>query len=577
MEMSHINYVREIAGSIGFESIQANDDDLCAALNAPLTHFLWVAKNGSDADGTGSISQPFLTIEYANNYAINLLNPTVDWDEAVVIRVAPGKYEEQITSSHRRIFIRGDSGDFENWPKPVILYNTGADAAHYPIGCKEYLNLSDIQVEVDSGGVFGELVNRGLFSLCVFGGGAFIEQTTPVDLATYYNYCSFHGGKGFDLTGSIDATRFIALRRCDLWGTDTLFGSSGTGEKAVKFDKSKLGTDSTTISGGWSIQCYSTEKYDDLSRLIIDTDGFVEFFSSIITVGIHFVSDTALDKRIVSCLFARTPTGEGDVTGDVDVEFIEYTGNHQCNGVDGEVMTTDKLKQLAGGQNYYRNIHEALKSCNQDSIINLNDDVTITVPIVLPTTHRVQIDGQKKWKLTTSHATTLCTIGNDQHLSFMNMKTIEGGKNLIVAGNSADLTLINCGQYTAACNVNVQIGAGNISSFIYIVKTSIVGTSAPSVYVYGTGIWFVLDRSFLKGASGHPAIQYTADADDRSRFKNSTMVHGSGGVNRAIIGNAAHSVRIRMYGCGMNATFDTNDFVNGITNASNVVDVDIDY
>ena len=538
---------------------------------------IYVSKDGNDETGNGSLGNPFLTINHANNYAITLLNPVVDWNESIIIKVSPGVYEEQITDSHRRIYIVGEGKDFENWPKPVILYNTGADAVHYPIGCKEYLNLSDMQVKVDSGGVFGELVNRGLFSLCVFDGGAFIEQTTPVNLTTYYNYCAFWGGKGFDLTGSIDAERFIALRRCDIYATDTLFGSDGTGKKTIKFDKSMVGTDSTTISGNWSIVCYSTEKYDTNSRLIIDTDGAVEIFSSLITGGIHFKSDTLLTKKVVSCLFKDTPTGEGDIIGDVDVEFIEYTGNHQCNGVDGEVMTVNKLKQIAGGQNYYRNIHEALKSCNQDSIINLNDDVTITEPIVLPTTHSVQIDGQKKWKLTTTHATTLCTIGNDQHLSFVNMKTIEGGKNITVAGNSADLTMINCGQYTVACHINIQIGTGNISSFVYLVKTSIIGTSAPPVLINGLGIWFMLDRSYLKGASGHPAIQYTVDADDRSRMKNSTMVHGNGSSNRAIIGDSANDVAIMVYGCAMNATFATADFTNGIVNASNVVDVEIDF
>ena len=536
-----------------------------------------VSKNGSD-NNDGSTGFPFLTINAANNYAITLLTPVVDWNEAVVIKVGPGVFTEQITHSHRRIFIVGSGKDYENWPKPTILYNTGADAAHYPIACKEFLNLAEMQIMVDSGGVFGELINRGLFSSCIFDGGAFIEQTTPVDLTTYYNTCAFTGGKGFDLSGTVNATRFIALRNCDAFGTDTLFGSSGTGTKTVKFDKAMMGTDSTTISGNWSLLFYNSEKYDTVGRLIIDTDGFIDIFSSIITVGIHFLSDTAMTKKVVSCLFNNTPVGEGDITGDIPVEFIEYSGNHQYNGIDGEVITVSKIKNVGGGQNKYRNIHEALQgSVLTDTIINLEGDIEVSEPLVINSGIDVQIDGNKKWKLTSTHATTLATLGAGQQLSFVNMKQILGGKTITVNGNGATLSLVSCGRYTQPNYVNIVVAAGDISSLVYIIKTSLIGTAAPVILISDIDPWLIIDRSFLKGAAAEPAIEWTVDADSRFRAKYSTMIHGSGSTNSPLLNSAVGDATISIYNCAMNASFPTNKFTNNIGNPNNTVDPQIDY
>jgi len=574
MDIIHVNpyHITDI------KDLKINGENV-TSISENTNNIIYVSKDGNDETGNGSFGNPFFTINHANDYAITLLNSIVDWNESIIIKVNPGKYEEQIVNSHRRIYIVGDGKDFENWPKPVILYNTGADAAHYPIGCKEYLNLSEIQIEVDSGGVFCELVNRGLFSNCVFEGGAFIEQTTPVDLTTYYNFCLFEGGKGFDLSGTVDADRFIALRKCDFMSTDAKFGSSGTGEKTIKFDKSMMGTDSTTISGNWSLLFYSSEKYDTTGRLIIDTDGEIDIFASIITYGIHFISDTLLDKKVVNCLFKDTPTGEGDITGDIPVEFIQYSGNHQHNGIDGEVITVSKIKNVGGGQNNYRNIYEALKgSLLQDTIINLEGDVEVSEPLIINQNIDIQIDGNKKWVLNSTHATTLCELGEDQQLSFVNMKSITGGKKLIMNGDNAKLSLVSCGRYTEPNYINIEITAGNTNSFIYLVKTCVIGTSAPAIKDSDVDVEIMMDRSCLMGGLNNAAILYTVAAHDITKIKNSTIMHGGGTATEAIDNTSGTKIdSISVYGTAFNAAIPTAKFANSIVNASNVVDSGIDF
>lgn len=531
-------------------------------------HTLYVSPSFSDDPA----SMQFSTIESANNYAITLLNPVVDWNESIVIKVAPGLYEEQITNSHRRIFIVGDGKDFENWPKSVILYNTGADAKHYPIGCKEYLNLSDMQVMVDSGGVYGELVNRGLFSLCVFDGGAFIEQTTPVSLTTYYNFCYFGGGKGFDLSGTINNSRFIALRRCDLSGTDALFGSSGTGTKTIKFDKSMTGTDSTTISGNWSLLCYNTEKADTNSRLIIDTDGFVNIVSSVITVGIHFKSDTLLEKKMVSCMFKDTPSGESDISADVTITDVIYSGNNQQNGICGCIQIRNPEKHIGTGRNdRYFDLQSAIDSIptGSDATVRIWENLTNLPEIVLtnPNTN-IKIKGQKAYSL--SFVGDIVEVGPDRILGFNDMVNLSGGK-IELNGANSEIGFESC-QYIEAY-LKLTLG-----DFAIIYKSSFFGsTGKAAVYIDNLATIDVIGYSRVQGSVGNPAVLFSVEADSKFKAKFSTFIHGDKGANAPLVYLGANKVDIAVYSCGLNAVWNADDFTNTIGSANNTVDPNITF
>lgn len=549
------------------------------------TNIIHVAKNGDDSVANGTSFKPYKTINAANNYAIANLPA---WPNRVLIKVSPGLYAgEHLANAHYRIHIVGGSLNFDARERDVIIANTGVDAASYPLGTNKQLNLNGITVATMDAiydnyvpGVFGTLMGMSQFSNCVFKGGYFVEQEEidAGDLFMNFDRCVF-AGDAFKLADVVrNHRRFIALRNCDIFGGDMTFESTGTGDKTVKIEKSMLGNDSTYIAGDWSLLFYNSEKYDDIGRLIIDTDGFIDIFSSIITVGIHFLSDTAMVKKVVSCLFNNTPVGEGDITGDIPVEFIEYSGNHQYNGIDGEVITVSKIKNVGGGQNKYRNIHEALQgSVLTDTIINLEGDIEVSEPLVINSGIDVQIDGNKKWKLTSTHATTLATLGAGQQLSFVNMKQILGGKTITVNGNGATLSLVSCGRYTQPNYVNIVVAAGDISSLVYIIKTSLIGTAAPVILISDIDPWLIIDRSFLKGAAAEPAIEWTVDADSRFRAKYSTMIHGSGSTNSPLLNSAVGDATISIYNCAMNASFPTNKFTNNIGNPNNTVDPQIDY
>lgn len=520
----------------------------------------------------------FNTIGAAITYALTLLNPVVDWDEACVIKVAPGRYTEHITTSHRRIYIVSYSHDFEGWTHDVIICNTGADADHYPldIGADTGLNLIGVSLEVDAGGVFGRINNKLTCSICRFNNGYFVENLTDDKyMSMYFNNCYLYGDI-FKLEGVTASNRFIALRNCSITGGSLLFSSGdGTSNKRFKVENCRMSS-SMHVAGDWTLMSMWTEMWD--GKWTFDTNNKVDIFSSIIYNGIHFYSDPLGEKRIINTLFKGTPAGEGDVTSDVPIEFIEYTGNHQCNGIDGEVLTVSKIKNVGGGANRYRNIHEALKgSVLTDTIINLEGDVDISLPLVINPNINVQIDGNKKWSINTTHATTLTELGNHQHLSFVNVKQLTGGKKAILSGTDASLSLVSCGRYTEPNYVNIEMNSGDISSFVYLIKTTVIGTAAPPVKVSDTNTWLIVDRSFIKGAAGHPAIEWTVDADSRCRIKYSTILHGDGGTNSPLLGVSTNDVTFSMYNCSMNANFPPADFTNNIGSANNTVDANIDY
>ena len=165
----------------------------------------------------------------------------------------------------------------------------------------------------------------------------------------------------------------------------------------IKFDNCFI-LAKINIKGNWNTNLLWSEMSDP-AKITFDTDGFINLYSTVIDGGIHFYSDTPLSKKCVSCLFQNTPTGEGDMTADESIEFIEYSGNHQHNGIDGEIITVSKIKNVGGGQNMYRTIHEALQgSLLQDTIINLEGDIEIIAPLIINPGIDLQIDGNKKWK-----------------------------------------------------------------------------------------------------------------------------------------------------------------------------------
>jgi hypothetical protein len=250
------------------------------------------------------ITRQFNTIEDAIDYGITKLNPTVDWDEAFVIRVSPGKYTERLTTSHRRIYIVSDTLDFSNVGHPVIIYNTGLDDQHYPIDTSN-LNLIGISIITDAGGVYSRFNRYCRFSVCAFENGHFIENTTSSNRHTnYFRYCQFTGNT-FTLEGIAIKGRYVSFRSCIFSGTETLFGSTcadPTGTVKVKFGGCHINTE-LKISGEWSILSTDTEVYGTGHIDFGSATGDIDIYSTILHGGVNFSSETTGQKKIANCIY----------------------------------------------------------------------------------------------------------------------------------------------------------------------------------------------------------------------------------------------------------------------------------
>ena len=171
----------------------------------------------------------------------------------------------------------------------------------------------------------------------------------------------------------------------------------------------------------------------------------------------------------------------------------------------------------------------------------------------------------------------LVELGNNQRLSFVNVKQFLGGKKIIVNGTGVKLSLVSCGRYTEPNYVNIEINSADANCCVYLVKSTLIGTSAPAVKVSDVDSCLIIDRSILQGATGEAAIQWTVDADNKFRAKFSTFIHGDGAGNSPLEYTGAGDVTISIYNCGLNAAWPPADFTNTIVTSNLTVDASINY
>jgi len=217
-------------------------DNLYGSTTTPIESIIYVSKNGNDSN-TGTISDPFLTIQSGINYAKE--HGVVAMSKPAEIRIFPGVYEESITDTRWNLYLKGGYANQYERERSVVIYNTGADEAHYPLNC-DGLKISGITIRTDPGGVFGKI--RGMYIKdCYFQDGHFIENDSVSSLYMDIRSCLF-GSSGFKLADSTGVNKYIALRDCDLYGASLEFGSD---QGTVKFQNSMISS-TVTVSGGWS-------------------------------------------------------------------------------------------------------------------------------------------------------------------------------------------------------------------------------------------------------------------------------------------------------------------------------------
>lgn len=319
------------------KNIQIGGDDI-----------LYVTKEGDDSN-TGTIGDPFLSIQAACDYAI--ANMTGD----LAIKVYPGTYTEQIHATSN-IHIVGIIPTYPIYAeKLIILYNTGADADHYPMRCDDgdVYHLQNMTIRTDANKTFGKISNS-CFRQCRFEGGYFIEGTEDIEISSCWDYCAFADCKGFNLTGVAPNGRDIALTRCWFGVNQTVtFESTHTvGDAIISFDIGTLKFTKGSIKGDWSHYANDYHSYGD-TRHEFDTTGDVVFNGVTITNGIHFLSAPSVFK-MVGCSMEDEkgypiPAGTADVTSDVIITNVDFQGNSPYNGLCGNIQTIDGVKDVGGG------------------------------------------------------------------------------------------------------------------------------------------------------------------------------------------------------------------------------------
>lgn len=537
-------------------------------------HIIYVAKNGDDGN-TGTIGDPFLTIVAANNYAITLLNPVPDWEEAVVIKVAPGKYTEHFTNSHRRIYITGNTTDLENWRHDVIIYNTGADPAHYIFDLEIGLNLIGVTVQVDSGGIFGTLPNKTVCSVCQFrGNGHWIQDLTILDFTSYFNYCVF-AGDAFKFEGLSDAEIGIFFRNCDIYnGTNTVFSSSGTGLKRIKLENTKIGNP-MTFAGEWSLVAQYNEIYSD-GTFIFDTDGYIDVSGSIITNGIHFVKDTIETKKFVNNYFRNITLGQTDITVDpgVTISIVDYSGNKQDNGLPAAFQIAGGGRNVGGfAENKYCSLQCAVESIpdNESGTIEIYENQTALDELVLNTGSKVTIKCGKQYDL--EFTSDVVTLGANQELNLHEVAFM-GGQKMEVNGDGALLSFEGC----LTCQGYIVATSG-VGSMVLSYFSSLVGfTGFPVISIDNEDTLIVSGYSRLKGTIGQPAVLFNVLTAGMFKVKYTTLIHGSGLGNRPIeAGFTTGKADVSLYNSAMNASLDTSRFNNLISSPNLTTSSEIDY
>ena len=495
-------------------------------------HVIYVAKNGSDVTETGGINNPFLTIEAANDYAISLLNPIPDWEECAVVKVAPGKYTEHLTNAHRRVYIISDINEFEGWPKDVVIYNTGADEAHYPIDVSQWLNLVGIEVKVDTGGVYGRLINKGIYSSCVFTNGHFINNPDVGWMSSYFNFCGF-SGDGFRLEGNNNGA-FIAFRRCDIGCNNAVFGTTASGSYNTLKLHSSMCSSATTFSGSWSLLMQNSELYGD-GALTFDTDGFVDIYNSIIINGIHFDSDTSEHKKVIGCYF-KDIINDADITADVDIIDVEYSNNHQDKGVDGEIKITDTTKSVGPGIiDSYRSLIEAVKASTSGDVVKLGIG-TYEENIIVPDGVSLLGTGRNDTILTSASGITVTLSGTSSLSNLGIHSTVSGVTDAnaihILGGTHSFNKCTVASTATDVCSTTIHVVDGNIVLKGTKIKYNSIGDTTGSgihrlVYLNGTaGIDF-------RDSSANMTIADTNDLADASLFEST----GSSAIETYLLSN----------------------------------------
>lgn len=492
-----------------------------------------------------------------------------------MVFIAPGTYTEQIYSK-ANITLQGYTTEGPPAKKSTVIYNTGADADHYPLrgGDDDYYVIDDITIETDTGGVIGKLGNNK-FSGCVFSKGHFIEATKNADMLLGIDNCTFLDSMAFDLTGvGSGGLRAMTVIGCFFndHTTHCNFNSTHTTTLAVVkncvFHKSY-----PDIGGNWAFEMSDCHILGT-SRSIISTTNKVTYIKCITSNGLHFTSNP--DTIIQLCTFnddCGYPITGADITAALNVTDVDYVSNVQQNGLAGEIQIRDPIKPVGGDAvNRYITIQDAIDSIVTSGIVELHESFTGLSELIIPNNTKVTMDGRRVYSL--GFTGDIVELGLNEKLILNNISEITG-MNAEINGNGAELHMHACPCGSNSMQILVTSGVG---AKVHLRNTNILGaTGCSPLQVNSLDPEYLFSYSRLVGAIGQPAIEYTVLASSKMRSRFSTFVHGDGGINAPLTYIGAGKVIFSMYSCGLNAAWNPASFTNAIGSANNTTDPNIDF
>lgn len=490
-----------------------------------------------------------------------------------VISLQPGTYTEQIHSTGN-ILIQGRTHEGVPAIKSTILYNTGVDAAHYPLGGNDtdVFNISDITIKTDADETIGKIGPHN-FTGVSFENGSFIEATINQNMLMGFVDCLFKNTMAFNFTGiGTGGLRAMTMKGCyfDDYATHCKLDSTHTSTLVIIKDTIFHGF-YPDIGGNWNVEMSNSHIFGT-SRPVISTTNKISFIQCILSSGLHFTSNP--DTIMHLCTFidgcGYAITGE-DITATLNVTDVDYVGNVQQNGLSGRIQIQCPVKPVGcSSTNKYYTIQDAVTSVpiNGAGTVQIFEDLTGLSELTIPTGADVSFDAQKIYSI--SFTGDIVEIGANQACLFQNFVELNGS-DIFVNGSAAKLKFSGCGVINA--HVTITDGAD-----VKIQRSGLVAdTGYPAITMNDLTCNFTFGYSKLQGAVGYPAILTTAECDGRIKGKFSTLISGTAATISPLLYTGANKLDISLYNSALSGTFSAASFANLISSPNLTYDPAINY
>ena len=545
---------------------------------------------------TAFVSQIFVDdthIDDRNTHRFSTIQAAIDWihdsswysdldnDNKAAILVYPGLYKEQLTCWEHIKLVSISDHDNLGVGKTVQLFPPD-DKKTEPIliaGADYVYNITGFTIKANSveNGPYAYATKDACFFNCLFEYGSFLDGDGAYASDLSCIGCRFNSGtNAINYTGARGhADRSIFM--FNTWGYDDMIVEStfATGSPYAKFYDCPW-TGKMDVGGSWDLTIKDSELKNTTgspNRNNFDTTGIIDISGSILSGGIHFVSNPA-EVHLEHCNFndiGSTAITGADITADVDITNVNYIHNLQQNGIAGEIQTIGPIKHVGGDTtDRYMTLQDAINSIAVVGVVDLRDSLTSLAELTIPTGVNVTIDGHKLYSLTFTG--DVVELNANEQLVFFGLARIDGG-NIEVNGNGSYVGFEEC--LTVAAYVTLTSGTG---TYCLVYTSTIKGlTGHPAITLNNTDTVIVSGYSRIDGGVGHPAILITVEADGNIKLKFSTLIHGDNGANAPLVYTGANKVDISVYSCALNAVWNADDFTNLIGSPNNTADAQINF